>query len=129
MQQLKVLIVDDSWGPASGLQALIETICPEADVKVANGHAQATEVLTSFQPDMVFLDVFLGTGFNLGGSDRVATAERLRDVPCIRMSGDPREARNHLNEQTIRDGLYDKLELPNRLPELLERYGKHSRSA
>lgn len=120
MLPINVLIIDDSWAPAEGLKRLIEVMRPGANVRLANGAQQAREVLRSFRPDLVLLDVFLGGGLELGGSDEIAQADELQNVPTFRMSADPYQARERLTDRTTRNGLHDKLELPNKLGGILD---------
>ncbi len=65
---LKAIIVDDEKGASQSLSNIIEAKCPTIDiVAVANTIPMALQVIDRFKPDIVFLDIQLGseTGFDL----------------------------------------------------------------
>lgn len=65
---MKVLIIDNEREIAIGLSQLLQLFCPQVKtVSIETATAAAIESISSYQPDLVFLDVELneGTGFDL----------------------------------------------------------------
>ena len=69
----KVLVVDDDPLARRGLRAMLERGYYEGDT--AEGGEQALEMLSSFQPDLVLLDI------HMDGMDGLETCRRIRDIP------------------------------------------------
>ncbi|BDU69532.1 hybrid sensor histidine kinase/response regulator [Geothrix oryzae] len=84
----KVLVVDDDPLARRGLRAMLERGYYE--VETAEGGEQALEKLSSFQPDLVLLDI------HMDGMDGLETCRRIRDIPngellpIIFLTGDER---------------------------------------
>ncbi len=84
----KVLVVDDDPLARRSLRAMLERGYYE--VETAEGGEQALEKLSSFQPDLVLLDI------HMDGMDGLETCRRIRDIPngellpIIFLTGDER---------------------------------------
>ena len=76
-QTVRVVIVDDHAVVRAGIRALIETQEDLLVVGEAADSATAIDVVTDTQPDVVLMDLSLGTG--PGGA---ATTAILRDLPA-----------------------------------------------
>jgi two-component system LytT family response regulator len=65
---MRALIIDNEAPLRTGLKSLIHSFCPEiTDTEEAAGVQQGLQMIKSFHPDIVFLDVEMddGTGFDL----------------------------------------------------------------
>ena len=65
---MKVLIVDNEIHLRKGLKLLLENYCPEVtDIAEANGVKTGLNAISTFNPDILLLDVEMddGTGFDL----------------------------------------------------------------
>ncbi len=71
-----VLVVDDNRDAADSLAVLLST--KGYDVRVANDGGEALRVLTTYRPDLVFLDI------GLPGIDGYEVARRIRQTPELR---------------------------------------------
>ena len=85
MEKNKVLIVDDIPENIETISEMIKDF--DIDVKTANGGKEAIELIDSFKPDVILLDLMmphekLGIAYPLEGidpptSDRIAHAEAI----------------------------------------------------
>jgi CheY-like chemotaxis protein len=69
----RVLVVDDNEDSASSLAMLLKFLGTE--IKVANDGPSALEILPSYRPDIVLLDI------GMPGMDGLAVARRIREQP------------------------------------------------
>ena len=65
---MKALIIDDEKNLRNALKDLLQAFCPEiTQFKEAESVVSGIEILRSFEPDVLFLDIELkdGTGFDI----------------------------------------------------------------
>lgn len=64
---MKVALIDDEEDARKTLRHFLSSLQPWFEIQEANGVVAGLELIQSFQPELVFLDVMMsdGTGFDL----------------------------------------------------------------
>ncbi len=59
-KKLKALVIDDEFNARNNLEMILNEYCDDVEeVRLAESAAQAREVLTEYDPDIVFLDIMM----------------------------------------------------------------------
>lgn len=80
----KILIIEDDLILALSLEMMLKRIGCSEIVKVETGE-DAIEVAETFQPELLLVDVQLGTGIT--GIQAVETIQSKQDVPALYITG------------------------------------------
>jgi DNA-binding NarL/FixJ family response regulator len=111
MRQIRVVVVEDHPIYRQGLVALLEAD-GIAVVGVADGAAQALQVLESTRPDVVLVDLFLTDGLGVDVVRHVSEAGLVRSI-VLTVSHDPEEMLAAIRAGA--DGFLTKDQAPERL--------------
>jgi len=87
---LRVLVVDDS--PAVRDLIVVNFELEGFEVRSASDGLEALEILASWRPDVVTLDVMMPRLGGLGTLERIRADEHLRELPVVVVSGRAQDA-------------------------------------
>ena len=76
MKKYNTIIVDDEKGARESLAKMVEKDCPQIEVVAkADSMLSAYSAITSFQPDLVFLDIEMPNGNAFDLLEKLGTVE------------------------------------------------------
>lgn len=113
----RILVIDDDQ---ELLFALERPLKNRYEVKTAPGFNEGLQIIYEFQPDLIFLDIYMGTHDGRDLCQIVKTDPALKHIPIILISGNDQELRRY--GKTHADGALEKPFGMNAVQRILDHY-------
>ncbi|WP_027087113.1 response regulator [Cohnella panacarvi] len=115
---MKLLIVDDEQIERDGLEAILRSGFPDADIRQAKNGMKAIEAVPEFKPDLILMDI------KMPGISGLEAVERIReDYPDMRFIIVTAYEMFDYARKALKLGVEDFLLKPSRASEIIESVG------